>query len=100
MRFIADLLSKFAQLRALNYTTERNHRQLHTWIDYNKPLCRGKDDFITQADDFVSPARHFEKDRWFEDLIEAWLDSSGMLKSFVKVCISFHQALSRNKSRG
>jgi hypothetical protein len=86
-RLTADLLLKQAQLQALGKSSQRNHKQLLNWIMNNKPLGSGKYDFIFQADDFVSPGKTPEKDRWFEDLIESWLDSNGTLKSIVKVCI-------------
>jgi len=80
----ADILLKQAQLLALGKTSERNHKQLLNWIINNKPLGSGKYEFIFQADDFVSPGKAPEKDRWFEDLIESWLDSKGRFRSMIK----------------
>lgn len=87
--FIADLILKYAQLRALSKTTKRNHKKLLDWIVDEKPLGIGKYDFIFHdADEFVSPGRTPEKDRGFEDNIESLLDYWPL--SFLRVRIASH----------
>jgi hypothetical protein len=75
LRFIAELLSKFDQLRRINECSERNHKQLLNWFENERPLGEGKDEFLLFINDFVTPGQPSGKENWVEDIVESWLDT-------------------------
>ncbi len=83
-RLTADVVLRDAKLRELGQAPDRNYLATFNWIENKQPLGKGKFDFIHHADDFVSLAKHSQKERRVQNFIEGWLDKRP--QSVFKVC--------------
>jgi len=80
------LLLKTIELNKIGRASRRDHMHLFNWTWNNKPLGKGKDDFIFHVGDFISATKPAGKGRKVEDLIELYLQHfpKSRIKNFVQ----------------